>query len=350
MGIRMRTSGLLSVAGLAVGVGVVAWAHVSMGGDLRMFIQPEAVAVVFGGTLAALLISFPGDTLRAAVAGVGGLGRVQRAPLELLVPAFMNYARTARRQGLPAVELEAEQSRDAYLVRALTLSASGLPIDIVRETLEIEARVAAERDEESAQVLEAAAGYAPTLGIVGAVLGLMRVMQHFGANGAGVGSGIAAAFVATIYGVGAANLIFLNFVHPTLPGVFEGNQLSEVNGALWTLKIEVMFYAAVPLLAWAFRKLGRLPVIAAVYLRVGVEGAPFELIERHGYLKAAVAGFFCLATFYLFDLYDFLVMHDRRELVLRLVQALFLITISHGRRCQQVTRLLTVSTLLVRMR
>ena len=63
-------------------------------------------------------------------------------------------------------------------------------------------------------------------------------------------------------------------------------------------------------------------IIAAVYLRVGVEGAPFELVERHGYWKAAVAGFFCLAAFYLFDLYDFLVMHDRRELVLRLIQAL----------------------------
>ena len=63
-------------------------------------------------------------------------------------------------------------------------------------------------------------------------------------------------------------------------------------------------------------------IIAAVYVRVGTEGAAYELIERHGYWKAAVAGFFCLASFYLFDLYDFLVMHDRRELVLRLVQAL----------------------------
>ena len=63
-------------------------------------------------------------------------------------------------------------------------------------------------------------------------------------------------------------------------------------------------------------------IICAVYLRVGVDGAHFELVEKNGYLKAAVAGFFCLAAFYLFDLYDFLVMHDRRELVLRLVQAL----------------------------
>lgn len=203
----MRSGGLLSILGLVIGVAAVAWAHVSMGGDLRLFLQPEALVVVFGGTLAALLISFTGDTLRAAVVGVMTLNR-RVAPLELLVPAFMKYARTARREGLAAVEHEADQAKEAYLVRALTLSASGLPVEVVRETLEIEARVTAERDEESAQVLEAAAGYAPTLGIVGAVLGLMRVMQHFGGE-AGIGSGIAAAFVATIYGVGAANLIFL---------------------------------------------------------------------------------------------------------------------------------------------
>lgn len=204
----MRTGGWLSAAGLAIGIGVVAWAHVSMGGDLRLFLQPEALAVVFGGTVAALLISFPAETLRAALVGAATLGRKPSAPLELLVPAFMSYARTARRQGLAAVEHEAEQAQEAYLVRALTLSASGLPVDVVSETLEIEARVTAERDEECAQVWESAAGYAPTLGIVGAVLGLMRVMQHFNGTG-GIGSGIAAAFVATVYGVGAANLIFL---------------------------------------------------------------------------------------------------------------------------------------------
>src|SRR5436190_18265908 len=98
----------------------------------------------------------------------------------------MRYTRPARRQRFAAVEQEAEQAKEAYLVRALTLSASGLPVEIVRETLEIEARVAAERDEDAAQVFEAAAGYAPTMGIVGAVLGLMRVMQHFaGTNGMG---------------------------------------------------------------------------------------------------------------------------------------------------------------------
>lgn len=201
-------NGVLTTVGLGLGLGVVAWAHVSMGGDLRLFLQPEALAVVLGGTTAALLISFPGDVLRASAAAVASVMRRAPAPLELLVPAFMNYARTARRQGIAAVEREAEQANDAYLVRALTLSASGLPVEMIRETLEVEARVSNDRDEEAASVLEAAAGYAPTLGIVGAVLGLMRVMQHFTGTD-GIGSGIAAAFVATIYGVGAANLVFL---------------------------------------------------------------------------------------------------------------------------------------------
>jgi chemotaxis protein MotA len=204
----MRGRGWLSALGLLLGVVVIGWAHVSMGGTLGMFAQAEALAVVFGGTLAALLVSFPAEALRAALVGVVTLGRRRPAPLELLVPAFMGYARTARRQGLRAVEQEAEQAKDSFLVRALTLSASGLPVEMVRETLEIEARVFADREEERAHVLEAAAGYAPTLGIVGAVLGLMRVMQHFSAA-TGIGAGIAAAFVATIYGVGAANLVFL---------------------------------------------------------------------------------------------------------------------------------------------
>ena len=204
----MRGHGWLRAAGLLLGVGLVAWAHVSMGGDLRMFVQAEALVVVFGGTAAALLISFPADVLRAAFLDILTLGGRSPAPLELLVPAFMKYARTARRHGLAAVEQDAAHVKDAFLLRALTLSATGLPVAEVRETLEIEARVGADGADARAHVLEAAAGYAPTLGIVGAVLGLMRVMQHFSAADA-VGAGIAAAFVATIYGVGAANLLFL---------------------------------------------------------------------------------------------------------------------------------------------
>lgn len=200
-------SGWMSLGGLTLGIAVVVWAHLSMGGHVGMFLQPEAAAVVFGGSLAALLVSFPASALRAAVDGIVDLVTRQPAPLETLVPAFMGYAKKARRQGLMAVGNDAELEDDSFLSRALTLSASGLPADVVREALDLEARVCAEREEQRAHVFEAAAGYAPTLGIIGAVLGLMRVMQHFSTES--VGDGIAAAFVATVYGVGMANLVFL---------------------------------------------------------------------------------------------------------------------------------------------
>jgi len=202
-----RSGSLLALVGLALGVAVVLWGHVSMGGDLHAFVQPEGLAVVCGGTLAALLVSFPSSALRAAFAGVAQLLTRRPASLEALVPAFIGYARKARRFGLMAVEQDAERTRDGFLARALSLSVSGLGPEVVREALDLEARVCAEREEERAQVLEAAAGYAPTMGIVGAVLGLMRVMQHFSTES--VGAGMATAFVATVYGVGAANLVFL---------------------------------------------------------------------------------------------------------------------------------------------
>lgn len=203
-----KSGGVMTYAGLAFGAVVVAWAHASMGGSLGMFLQPEALLVVFGGTTAALLVSFPAASLRGAVAGIADLLRRRPVPLETLVPAFILYARKLRKHGLAAVERDIETAGDPFLSRALSLSMMGLPTQVVREALEIDSRVLAEREEERAQVLEAAAGYAPTLGIVGAVLGLMRVMQHFTDTGA-VGPGIAAAFVATIFGVGAANLLFL---------------------------------------------------------------------------------------------------------------------------------------------
>jgi chemotaxis protein MotA len=205
----MRESrGQLSIVGLVFGAVVVLWAHVAMGGSLALFLQPEAVLVVFGGTMAALMVSFPGTTLMGAVAGVADLWRRRPVPLDAMVPAFIMYARKARKYGLVAVERDIESAGDPFLARALSLSVLGLPVQVVRDALEIDARVLADREEERAQVFEAAAGYAPTLGIVGAVLGLMRVMQHFTA-GEAVGAGIAAAFVATIFGVGAANLVFL---------------------------------------------------------------------------------------------------------------------------------------------
>jgi chemotaxis protein MotA len=203
-----QDSGVLTVIGLALGALAVGWAHVAMGGDLRLFFQPEALIVVFGGTAAALLVSFPVAAIRGTCAGLADLGHREAVSVDALVPVLIEYARKARQHGLMVVERDVARTRDAFLIRAVSLSATGLPVSMVREALEVDARVLADREDERAQVLEAAAGYAPTLGILGAVLGLMRVMQHFSTS-AGVGEGIAAAFVATVFGVGGANLILL---------------------------------------------------------------------------------------------------------------------------------------------
>src|SRR5262245_39199518 len=132
-----RLEGLLGVAGLGLGVAVVVYAHRSLGGDLRLFLQPEAIAVVVGGTLAALLVSFPTRALRSASSGLLDLLTRRPPRLESLVPAFIGYARKVRRQGLMAVEREAEREQDGFLSRALTLSASGMPADVVREALDL---------------------------------------------------------------------------------------------------------------------------------------------------------------------------------------------------------------------
>lgn len=197
-----------SLIGLLLGMGVIIGGHVAGGGDVRAFVHPVALIVVIGGTTAALLVSYPGRTLWHAVSAIRDvLLRRPRSPEEL-VPQFADYARRMRRQGFRAIEDEIDTTDDPFLSRALALAGAGMRPEAVRAALDIDARVSVDLDEERAQVFDAAAGYAPTLGIIGAVLGLMRVLQSITSPGQ-VGAGIAAAFVATIYGVGLANLVFL---------------------------------------------------------------------------------------------------------------------------------------------
>jgi chemotaxis protein MotA len=194
--------------GIPLAIAVVVLAELLEGGSLFSLLQPTAALVVFGGTLAALLLSFPVPTLRRAL---GDVQRVFTPPLsstESLVALFTEHAARVRRAGIMSLESLTESVEDPFLRQALEHAVDGLPPADVRHVLEQRSRAMEDGDEESAEVLEAAAGYAPTLGILGAVLGLIHVMENLAAPGR-IGAGIAVAFVATIYGVGVANLLFL---------------------------------------------------------------------------------------------------------------------------------------------
>jgi chemotaxis protein MotA len=197
-----------AAAGAVMAVGVVLVGQLLEGGRVRSLLQPTAAVIVFGGTLAALLVSFPAATLKRTISDVWAAFFYQPPAMDALASELTRLALQSKRRGMMSLESYADETTDKFLGRALSLATDGLPSEGVRRAMETEIRVTEEADEEAARVLEAAAGYTPTLGILGAVLGLIHVMENLAAPSK-LGAGIAVAFVATVYGVAAANLLFM---------------------------------------------------------------------------------------------------------------------------------------------
>ena len=175
---------------------------------MRSILQLTAALIVFGGTLGAVLLSFSMTDIKRAFGALKTVFLSDGEPPAETVAAVMKYANHARSTGVLSLENELPNVADPFLRKALTLVVDGANPIAVRDMLETENLSREEYDEIPAKVYEAAGGYAPTVGILGAVLGLIQVMQHLN-DPSKLGGGIAVAFVATIYGVGSANLIFL---------------------------------------------------------------------------------------------------------------------------------------------
>lgn len=199
---------LSMIAALALILLVFAVASSIEGGRATSLWQPTAALIVLGGTAAALFLSFPFPVVIRTGRGIVSVLRVTPEPERALVSKFEQYANRVIRKGTLAIESEISTTTDPFLKRALGMVADGTQGVTLRESLTTFSRAQEDGDEESALVLETAAGYAPTLGILGAVLGLIRVMENLGTPSA-VGAGIAVAFVSTVYGVGLANLLLL---------------------------------------------------------------------------------------------------------------------------------------------
>jgi len=199
---------LLSVLGIILAALAIAGGHYLEGGQIEQLINVPAALIVFGGTFAAAAIQSPTDEFSRAVKLVGWLFRGPRFDYEKGIESVTNWCVTARRQGLLGLESQAEKETDSFVRAGLQLLVDGKGPDLIRASLEVELVTREQRDLQGARVIESMGGYAPTLGILGAVMGLIHVMTNLD-DPAGLGSGIATAFVATIYGVGVANLLFI---------------------------------------------------------------------------------------------------------------------------------------------
>jgi chemotaxis protein MotA len=196
------------IVGAIIGIGLVLGGHGLEGGSLKSLLQGAAAVIVFGGTLGAVVLSFPFKDLRLAITSLRHLVVDDATPADGTVALIGRFAVRARKEGLLSLEDDAEKMSDPFLKRALALAIDGTTSTTLRAMLEDEISSREEIEEIPARVFEAAGGYAPTVGILGAVLGLIHVMENL-ADPSNLGSGIAVAFVATVYGVGSANLIFL---------------------------------------------------------------------------------------------------------------------------------------------
>ena len=223
----MKKFDLLSLSGVAVAVIAVLLGQHLEGGSVTTLLNGPAILIVVGGSIGATMLQSP---LPVFVRAMSMLVWVVRPPLiqpETQLKEIVRWAQLARREGLLGLEDVVESVRDAYARKGLQLVIDGNDPETIRETLELDAMARERHDLNAAKVIDGMGGYAPTLGILGAVMGLIEVMNNL-ADPALLGQGIAVAFVATVYGVGLANLVFLPTANKLKALVREQSRIKEL--------------------------------------------------------------------------------------------------------------------------
>ncbi|MDD2727848.1 flagellar motor protein [Malikia sp.] len=197
-----------SLAGLVLALVAIAGGQWVEGGKLSALVQPAAMVIVLGGTLGAVLLQSGTGTMWRGLRLAGKAFAPQPPFHEALIASIRGWSKTARADGFLQLENYLTGQRDPFIAKGMRMIVDNVTPETLRSILETDIDSYEQWERQSIRVWEAAGGYAPTIGILGAVLGLMRVMDNLG-EPAMLGSGIAVAFVATIYGVGLANLVCL---------------------------------------------------------------------------------------------------------------------------------------------
>jgi chemotaxis protein MotA len=198
----------ISLAGIALGLIAILGGQILEGGQMGSLVQPTALLIVCGGTLGAVLLQSP---YHIFVRGIKMAKWVWVPPVieqKRVIDQVLNWSQLSRREGLLSLEGYIPAIKDPFVKKGLQLLVDGAEPERIRELLEVDIDTFEDEWRQSAKVWESAGGYSPTIGIIGAVMGLIHVMENL-SDPSKLGAGIAVAFVATIYGVGLANLIFL---------------------------------------------------------------------------------------------------------------------------------------------
>ncbi len=199
---------ILSIAGLVLGMVAIIGGNALEGGHISSLANAPAALIVLGGTFGAAMLQTPLATFFHSFSVVRWIFFPPHIPMRENIVKVIDWSMTARKEGLLGLEAVAEDESDPFARKGLQLLVDGGEPENIRSILEVELLTQEEKDTQAAKVYEAMGGYSPTIGIIGAVMGLIHVMGNL-ADPSKLGGGIATAFVATIYGVGAANLIFL---------------------------------------------------------------------------------------------------------------------------------------------
>jgi len=198
----------ISVIGLIFGIASIVLGQVLEGGHIDSLVQPTAFFIVFGGTLGAVMLQSPFSIFWNGMRMGTWIFFPPVLSKQRMIDKMGQWSQIARKEGLLALEAQVDMLGDPFMAKGLQLLVDGAEPERLRDVLEVEIVSYEAQMKLSAKIWESAGGYAPTIGIIGAVMGLIHVMENL-SDPSRLGAGIAVSFVATIYGVGSANLIFL---------------------------------------------------------------------------------------------------------------------------------------------
>jgi|Deesub1362A_J573_1020465.scaffolds.fasta_scaffold12024_2 chemotaxis protein MotA len=221
----MNRSGML---GLITGIVAILFGVILEGGRISFILQPAAAVIVFGGTFGATLLSYSAkDIFDATLSLKTVFLKNNNTSLDQVIEELIALSTISRKKGFVSLESYLSNVKEPFLKRMLGLAVDGMPPNLLKEVMDEEISTYEERKIKHAQIFETAGAIAPTVGIIGAVIGLIHVMQNL-SDPSRLGQGIAVAFVATLYGVGSANIILLPVAKKIKNNLYKKTQLYRI--------------------------------------------------------------------------------------------------------------------------